>query len=112
MGNISVDISGFHLTNHRVGETGYGCHTFYITDVFRNIVIFAETRHLLCLNIISCAHIDMHFLFIYYFIRNNIFLLIKKTFSRVTIIPMLGLLVTTDGLVVTRYDTAYRRRIS
>ena len=21
-----------------VGETGYGCHTFYITDDFRNIV--------------------------------------------------------------------------
>ena len=45
----------------RVGETGYGCHTFYITDVFRNIVIIAEIRPLLCLNIVSCAHINMQF---------------------------------------------------
>ena len=44
-----------------VGETGYGCHTFYITDVFRNIVIIADVRFLLCLNIISCAHINMQF---------------------------------------------------
>ena len=44
-----------------VGETGYGCHTFYITDVFRNIVIIAEIRPLLCLNIVSCAHINMQF---------------------------------------------------
>ena len=44
-----------------VGETGYGCHTFYITDVFRNIVIIAEMRPLLCLNIVSCAHINMQF---------------------------------------------------
>ena len=42
-------------------ETGYGCHTFYITDVFRYIVIFADIRLLLCLNIISCAHINMQF---------------------------------------------------
>ena len=46
---------------NRVGETGYGCHTFYITDVFRNIVILTDTRLLLCLNIISCAHINMQF---------------------------------------------------
>ena len=45
----------------RVGETGYGCHTFYITDVFRNIVIIADIRLLLCLNIVSCAHINMQF---------------------------------------------------
>ena len=44
-----------------VGETGYGCHTFYITDVFRNIVIIADIRLLLCLNIVSCAHINMQF---------------------------------------------------
>ena len=44
-----------------VGETGYGCHTFYITDVFRNIVIIADIRLLLCLNIVSCAHISMQF---------------------------------------------------
>ena len=44
-----------------VGETGYGCHTFYITDVFRNIVIVADIRLLLCLNIVSCAHINMQF---------------------------------------------------
>ena len=44
-----------------LGETGYGCHTFYITDVFRNIVIIADIRHLLCLNIVSCAHINMQF---------------------------------------------------
>ena len=31
-----------------VGETGYGCHTFYITDHFRNIVICADIRLLLC----------------------------------------------------------------
>ena len=42
-----------------IGETGYGCHTFYITDVFRNIVITADIRLLLCLNIVSCAHINM-----------------------------------------------------
>ena len=47
--------------NHEVGETGYGCHTFYITDVFRNIVIIADIRLLLCLNIVSCAHINMQF---------------------------------------------------
>ena len=44
-----------------VGETGYGCHTFCITDVFRNIVIIADIRLLLCLNIVSCAHINMQF---------------------------------------------------
>ena len=44
-----------------VGETGYGCHTFYITEVFRNIVIIADIRLLLCLNIVSCAHINMQF---------------------------------------------------
>ena len=44
-----------------IGETGYGCHTFYITDVFRNIVIIADIRLLLCLNIVSCAHINMQF---------------------------------------------------
>ena len=44
-----------------IGETGYGCHTFYITDVFRNIVITADIRLLLCLNIVSCAHINMQF---------------------------------------------------
>ena len=38
-----------------VGETGYGCHTFYITDVFRNVVNFADIGLLLCLNMISCA---------------------------------------------------------
>ena len=27
---------------YKLGETGYGCHTFYITDVFRNIVIIAD----------------------------------------------------------------------
>ena len=43
-----------------VGEAGYGCHTFYITDDFRNIVIFADIILLLGLNIISCAHINMH----------------------------------------------------
>ena len=53
-----------------VGETGYGCHTFYITDVFRNIVIIADIRLLLCLNIVSCAHINMQ---IVIFIRNNLF---------------------------------------
>ena len=46
-----------------VGETGYGCHTFYITDVFRNIVIIADIRLLLCLNIVSCAHTNMQMLF-------------------------------------------------
>ena len=46
---------------YSVGETGYGCHTFYITDVFRNIVITADIRLLLCLNIVSCAHINMQF---------------------------------------------------
>ena len=46
---------------YKVGETGYGCHTFYITDVFRNIVIIADIRLLLCLNIVSCAHINMQF---------------------------------------------------
>ena len=45
----------------RLGETGYGCHTFYITDVFRNIVIIADITLLLCLNIVSCAHINMQF---------------------------------------------------
>ena len=44
-----------------VGESGYGCHTFYITDVFRNIVIIADIRLLLCLTIVSCAHINMQF---------------------------------------------------
>ena len=44
-----------------VGETGYGCHTFYSTDVFRNIVLIADIRLLLCLNIVSCAHINMQF---------------------------------------------------
>ena len=47
--------------NFAVGETGYGCHTFYITDVFRNIVIIADITLLLCLNIVSCAHINMQF---------------------------------------------------
>ena len=46
-------------TEREVGETGYGCHTFYITDVSRNIVILADIRLLLCLNIVSCAHINM-----------------------------------------------------
>ena len=46
---------------YTVGETGYGCHTFYITDVFRNIVIIADITLLLCLNIVSCAHINMQF---------------------------------------------------
>ena len=45
----------------QLGETGYGCHTFYITDVFRNIVIIADIRLLLCLNIVSCAHIIVQF---------------------------------------------------
>ena len=70
---FDVDISTFdiyiNLVNNplsisrhaAVGETGYGCHTFYITDVFRNIVIIADIRHLLCLNIVSCAHINMQF---------------------------------------------------
>ena len=44
-----------------IGETGYGCHTFYITDVFRNMVIIADIRLLLCLNIVYCAHINMQF---------------------------------------------------
>ena len=43
------------------GETGYGCHSFYITDVFRNIVIIADIRLLLCLNIVYCAYINMQF---------------------------------------------------
>ena len=51
-----IDINVKH-----VGEIGYGCHTFYITDVFRNIVILTDTRLLLCLNMISCAHINMQF---------------------------------------------------
>ena len=46
---------------YEVGETGYGCHTFYITDVFRNIVIIADVRLLLRLHIVSCAHINMQF---------------------------------------------------
>ena len=46
---------------HRIGDTGYGCHTFYISDVFINIVIIADIRLLLCLNIVSCAHINMQF---------------------------------------------------
>ena len=49
------------VTQSMLGETGYGCHTFYITDVFRNIVIIADIRLLLCLNIVSCAHINMKF---------------------------------------------------
>ena len=44
-----------------VGETGYGCHTFYITDVFSNIVIIADIRLVLCLNIVYCAHNNMQF---------------------------------------------------
>ena len=48
-------------TKSGVGETGYGCHTFYVTDVFRNIVIIADIRLLLCLNIVSCEHINMQF---------------------------------------------------
>ena len=31
------------------------------TDVFRNIVIIADIRLLICLNIVSCAHINMQF---------------------------------------------------
>ena len=50
-----------HTGGPTVGETGYGCHTFYITDVFRNIVIIADIRLLLCLNIVSCAHINRQF---------------------------------------------------
>ena len=42
---------GTWTMNGNIGETGYGCHTFYITDVFRNIVIIADIRLLLCLNI-------------------------------------------------------------
>ena len=42
-----------------VGETGYGCHTFYITDVFRNVVFIADIRLLLGLNIVYCAQINM-----------------------------------------------------
>ena len=57
--NKSVNYRPVSLTS--VGETGYGCHTFYITDVFRNIVIIADIRLLLCLNIVSCAHINMQF---------------------------------------------------
>ena len=57
-----------------VGETGYGCHFFYITDDFRNMVIFADIRLLSCLNIISCAHTNMIF---FYLIRNKIFLLLN-----------------------------------
>ena len=49
------------VTVASVGETGYGCHTFYSTDVFRNIVLIADIRLLLCLNIVSCAHINMQF---------------------------------------------------
>ena len=49
------------LIRCKVGETGYGCHTFNITDVFRNIVIIADIRLLLCLNIVSCAHINRQF---------------------------------------------------
>ena len=51
----------FLRVSQNVGETGYGCHTFYITDVFRNIVIIADIRLLLCLNIVSWAHIIMQF---------------------------------------------------
>ena len=44
------------------------------------MVILADIRLLSCLNIISCAYINMHF-FNFYFIRNNIFLLLKKVFE-------------------------------
>ena len=58
---MSVRVSVSAVGNVDVGETGYGCHTFYITDVFRNIVIIPDIRLLLCLNIVSCAHINMQF---------------------------------------------------
>ena len=69
----------FYMLAHNtdVGETGYGFHTFfYITDVFRNIVIIADIRLLLCLNIVYCAHINI--ICYFHFIRNYIFLLLKK----------------------------------
>ena len=53
--------AGSPAVSTHVGETGYGCHTFYITDVSRNVVILEDIRLLLCLNIVSCAHINMQF---------------------------------------------------
>ena len=64
-------------------------HYFTLLMLFRNIVIIADIRLLLCLNIVICY---------FHFIRNNIFLLLKKMPSRVTTIPMLGLLVTAYGV--------------
>ena len=61
--NLTITGRGLRVPadSGEVGETGYGCHTFYITDVFRNIVITADIRLLLCLNIVYCAHINMQF---------------------------------------------------
>ena len=56
---LITDLNTGRKKRKKVWETGYGCHTFYITDVFRNIVIIADIRLLLCLNIVSCAHINM-----------------------------------------------------
>ena len=61
MHKLKLDISIKHIVDTVVGETGYGCHTFYITDVFRNIVIITDIRLLLCLNIVYSAHINMQF---------------------------------------------------
>ena len=58
---VRLETNGGLIKVANIGETGYGCHTFYITDVFRNIVITADIRLLLCLNIVSCAHINMQF---------------------------------------------------
>ena len=88
-----------------VGDTGYGCHTFNITDVFRNIVNIADIRLVLCLNIVSCAHINMQFVIF-------IFLLLKKRLRVWQLSPCWGCLSQHMGLVVTRCDTACRRRIS
>ena len=52
---------GPQATTYRGDRVGYGCHTFYITDVFRNIVIIVDIRLLLFLNIVSFAHINMQF---------------------------------------------------
>ena len=60
-GEVPLYIFQFISHAQIVGETGYGCHTFYITEVFRNIVIIADIRLLLCLNIVYCAHINMQF---------------------------------------------------
>ena len=47
---LILSLNGALPLYNTIGETGYGCHTFYITDVFRNIVITADIRLLLCLN--------------------------------------------------------------